>query len=68
MSKVDEILQAVRALSDDDYVRLREALDEMDRAEWDAERARAARDWAASGLTDEDIDAAVLRHRYEGRS
>jgi len=44
MSKVDEILEAVRALSDDEYVRLREALDQMDKAQWEAERARAARD------------------------
>jgi hypothetical protein len=63
MSKVDEILQAVRALSDDDYVRLRDALDEMDKTEWEAARARAAPDWAVSGLSDEDIDAAVLGYR-----
>jgi uncharacterized membrane protein len=68
MSKVEEIVEAVRALSDDDYVRLREALDEMDKAEWEAARAQAARDWAASGLTDDDIDAVVMRLRHEGRS
>jgi uncharacterized membrane protein len=67
MSTVEDILQAVRALKDDEYVRLREALDEMDKSEWEAERARAARDWAASGMTDDDIDAAVMRLRYENR-
>jgi hypothetical protein len=67
MSKVEEILQAVRALGHEEYVALRQALDEMDKAEWEAERAKAARDWAASGLTDDDIDEAVRRLRYEGR-
>ena len=33
MSKVDAILEAVRALSDDEYVRLREALDQLDKVE-----------------------------------
>jgi uncharacterized membrane protein len=67
MTKIDEILQAVRALSHEEYIQLRQAMDAMDEAESQAERAQAARDWAASGLTDDDIDAAVLRHRYESR-
>lgn len=68
MSTVEEILQAVRTLADDDLIRLREALDEMGKSEWEAARAQAAREWAASGLTDEDIDEGVRRLRYEGRS
>jgi uncharacterized membrane protein len=67
VSKVEEILQAIRALGHEEYLELRQAMDEMDKAEWEAERARAARDWAASSLTDDDIDAAVMRLRYEGR-
>jgi hypothetical protein len=67
MSKVEEILQAVRALDDDEYVALRQALDEMDRVDWEVERARATQEFHARGLTDEDIDAAVMRLRYEGR-
>jgi hypothetical protein len=63
MSKVEEIVQAIRALNDDDYVRLRETLDELDKAEWEAEREKAAREFHARGLTDEDIDAAIAELR-----
>jgi hypothetical protein len=68
MSKVEEILQVVRGLRHEEYLELRQALDDLDKAEWEAERARAAQEFRARGLTDDDIDEAVRQLRYEGRS
>ncbi|MFO0810272.1 MAG: hypothetical protein U0746_16745 [Gemmataceae bacterium] len=67
MSKVQEILRAVRELSHEEYLELRASMDEFDEAEWEAARTQAARDWAATGLTDDDIDEAVRRRRHESR-
>ena len=67
MNKVETILRAVRELNHEEYLELRLAMDEFDEAEWEAERARASADFHARGLTDDDIDEAVRRHRYEGR-
>ena len=64
MSTVAEILEAVRRLTPEELRELRQALDE---AEWDVELDRATAEWRRSGRTDDDIDAAVLRRRYEGR-
>jgi len=67
MSKVEEIMQAIRDLDEREYVALREAMDEMDKAEWETERARAAQEFHARGLTDHDIDRAVAELRHESR-
>ena len=68
MATVDEILNAVRSLSFDEYIKLRSALDSLDETEWNAELARSTDQWRKSGLTDEDIDRAVARRRHESRS
>jgi hypothetical protein len=68
MTKIDEILDTVRNLNHAEYVELRQAMDSMDEAEWEVEQTRAAKQWQNSGLTDDDIDAAVFRRRHESRS
>ena len=68
MATVDEILDAVRCLSFEEYVKLRSALDSLDETEWNAELARSTEQWNKSGLTDDDIDRAVARRRHESRS
>ena len=68
MKQIEEILTAVRRLSHHEFVALRQAIDAMDDVEWQAELARSTADWEAKGLTDEDIDRAVERRRYESRS
>ena len=68
MATVDEILDAVRSLSFEDYVKLRSALDSLDETEWNAELARSTEQWNKSGLTDDDIDRAVARRRHGSRS
>jgi hypothetical protein len=67
MATVEEILDAVRGLSFEQYVQLRQSLDGLDEDEWRHELARSTANWKASGLTDEDIDRAVERRRYESR-
>jgi hypothetical protein len=68
MSTVEQILNAVRGLSFEEYLQLRSALDSLDETEWKAELERSTKQWNESGLTDDDIDRAVARRRYENRS
>jgi plasmid maintenance system antidote protein VapI len=68
VSTVTEILEAVRRLTPDEVIELRRALDTLGAEEWDAALDQATAEWHRSGRTDDDIDAAVLRRRYEGRS
>jgi hypothetical protein len=65
---VAEIIEAVRRLTPDEVSELRRALDELDEVEWDVALDQATAEWRRSGRSDADIDAAVLRRRYEGRS
>ena len=67
MSTVAEVVAAVRRMSEADRDAVRRALDELEEAEFQAERARATRDFHARGLTDDDIDRAVERMRRESR-
>ena len=67
MSNIAEVLAAVRQMSDDDREAVRRALDEIEERAFQEERIRATADFHARGLTDDDIDEAVRRHRYESR-
>lgn len=67
MSKVDEIMNAVRDLTFEEYLQLRTAMDALDEAEWEAEREKTAQEFQTAGMTDEDIDRAVVKRRYESR-
>jgi hypothetical protein len=64
MSSVAEVVAAIRQMSEQDRDEVRRVLDEMSEREFQEERAQAARDWAGSGLTDDDIDRAVAKLRH----
>jgi Arc/MetJ-type ribon-helix-helix transcriptional regulator len=68
MSSVAEVLAAVRQMSDVDREAVRRTLDEIEEREFQEERVRATREFHARGLTDDDIDEAVRRLRYESSS
>jgi formate dehydrogenase assembly factor FdhD len=68
MPAVEEVMTIVRGMTDAERDELFRLLDELDQKAWDKERADATRAFHAAGLTDDDIDEAVRKLRYEGRS
>jgi hypothetical protein len=56
----------VRGMTNAERDELFRLLEELDEAEWNRERAEASRAFHAAGLTDDDIDEAVRKLRYEG--
>jgi hypothetical protein len=68
MPAVEEVMSIVRRMSDDEREELRRRLNEFDEQEWQKELAESTRQFHAAGLTDNDIDEAVRKLRYEGRS
>jgi len=67
VTKVAEIIDVVRTLSLDERNELRRALEALDENEWNAGLDQSTEEWRRSEKTDADIDAAVMRRRYEGR-
>jgi hypothetical protein len=68
MPAVDEVMTIVRRMTDAERNELFRLLEELDCREWDRERAEATLAFHAAGFTDDDIDEAVRKLRYEGRS
>jgi len=68
MPAVDEVMTIVRRMTDDERAELRRRLDEFDEQEWQKELAESTRQFHATGTTDDDIDEAVRKLRYESRS
>jgi len=64
MSTIAEIIQAAEHLDSDDFIKLREALDEVEEKIWDDELARVSAKHRKRKLTDDKIDELVLRRRY----
>jgi hypothetical protein len=65
---VEEVMTIVRGMTDEERDELFRLLEELDDEAWRRERAAATRAFHSTGLTDEDIDEAVRKLRYEGRS
>lgn len=68
MPAVEEVMTIVRGMTDAERDELFRLLEQLDQKEWDKERAEATRAFHGAGLTDDDIDEAVRKLRYEGRS
>jgi hypothetical protein len=57
----------VRGMTDEERDELFRLLDELDDRNWSRERAEATRAFHQARLTDDDIDEAVRKLRYESR-
>ena len=68
MPAVEEVMTIVRTMSEEEREELFRRIEEMDVWQWYKERDEATRTFHAAGLTDDDIDEAVRKLRYEGRS
>ena len=68
MPAVEEVMTIVRGMTDAERDQLWQLLEELDQKPWDKERAEATQAFHGAGLTDADIDEAVRKLRYEGRS
>jgi hypothetical protein len=68
MPAVEEVMTIVRRMTDAEREELFQLLEELDQKAWDKGRAQATRAFHSAGLTDGDIDEAVRKLRYEGRS
>lgn len=68
MPAVEEVMTIVRGMTEAERDELLRLLEELDQKTWNKERAEATRAFHDAGLTDEDIDEAVRKLRYEGRS
>lgn len=68
MPAVEEVMTIVRGMTDRERNELLERLEELDERTWHRERIEATRSFHSAGLTDNDIDEAVRKLRYEGRS
>jgi hypothetical protein len=65
---VEEVMKIVRGMTDAERDELFRLLEEFDERAWHRERAEATRAFHSAGRTDDDIDEAVRKLRYEGRS
>ena len=64
---VAELVRAARQLDDDQWVRLLSALDRIEDQRFEKERERVAKSLREKGITEEDIDAEIMRQRRESR-
>lgn len=62
---VTELVDAASQLDPAAFLRLREKLDEVEEQQWRASLARITKQTHAKGVTDEQIDELVMRHRRE---
>ncbi len=67
MTSVREILSAIEKLPADDFLKLQARMDRIAERIWEQEHRRATIRFNKAKLTDDDIDALVLRRRYRGR-
>lgn len=67
MTTVKEILSAIEKLPADDFLRLQARMDRMAELIWAKEHRRATARRRQAGITDDNIDAMMLRRRYRGR-
>jgi hypothetical protein len=67
MGTVVEIVRAAERLGTEDFLRLRNALDQVEERLWDRELRRVTAKHRKSKLTDAQIDELVLKRRYRGR-
>lgn len=67
MPAVEEVMTIVGQMTEDERTELRRRLDEIDEKEWQKELGESTRQFHAAGMTDDDIDEAVRKLRYEGR-
>ena len=67
MTTIDEIVVAAKRLSPTALLRLRKRLDRLEQKVWEEELAKTSAEMKQRGVTDRDIDAAVMRRRRESR-
>ena len=67
MPVVDQVMTMVESMTEKDRDELLRRLEELDRKLWTDERRKATQTFHAAGLTDDDIDEAVRKLRYETR-
>jgi hypothetical protein len=63
MSTVTEIVAAAARLDHNEFLRLRQELDRLERELWDNELVRVADELERAGMIDNDIDRVVLERR-----
>ena len=68
MPAVEHVMTIVQGMTEAERDELFRLLEELDQRVWNNERAKATRAFHDAGLTDNDIDEAVRKLRYEGRS
>jgi hypothetical protein len=67
MPAVEEVMTIVEQMTEEERMELRRRLDAIDEQEWQKELDESTRQFQAAGMTDDDIDEAVRKLRYEGR-
>ena len=67
MKSVDEILVALDHLSPSALFRVRKRLDRLEKKIWEKELEKTGIEMKRRGITDRDIDAAIMRRRRESR-
>ena len=68
MPEVEKVMTIVRGMTDAERDELFRLLEDLDKKTWDKERTEATRAFHGDGLTDDNIDEAVRKLRYEDRS
>lgn len=67
MSTLAQIIKAAEGLPPGEFLRLRQALDQVEEGLWQRELARVAAKQRKGNLTDAKIDELVLKRRSRGR-
>lgn len=68
MRTIDEIVAAASKLSSDQFVKLRQKLDRLERKTWATELAAVTAEMKRRKIDENDIDRKVMRRRRESRS
>jgi hypothetical protein len=68
MKTLNDILAAARKLPPDQFVQLRQKLDQLERHLWRAELATTTKELQDAGIDDRQIDKMVVRRRRESRA
>jgi hypothetical protein len=67
MKTVDQIVAAVSGLDAAQFLKLRRKLDRLEHKLWEAELTATTAKMSKAGVTDKEIDSAIMRRRHEGR-
>jgi hypothetical protein len=67
MTTVNEIVTAVSRLSADDFLTLRQELDQLEQQHWETELEKATEELTCADVTEDYVDQLVLRRRRESR-